>query len=94
MSTTITTTFPTHEVEKRLRDALKRLARDNRGMREPWEPEFDSLAVVGIVLVLEDLFPFPLAPEKIVKKGGYSSEDDAVQDMTMRSRGQWDKHHA
>jgi hypothetical protein len=99
MSSTITSirsrsvaAFPAAEIESRLRSALDQLAQDIKGMREPWEPDFDSLAVVGIVLVVEDLLPFTLAPEKIVRKGGYSNRDEAVQDMSERLHRQWQQH--
>ena len=84
--------FPATEIESRLRSALDRLSQDIKGMREPWEPDFDSLAVVGIVLVVEDLLPFTLAPEKIVRKGGYANRDEAVQDMSERLHRQWQQH--
>jgi hypothetical protein len=84
--------FPATEIENRLRSALNRLSQDIKGMREPWQPDFDSLAVVGIVLVVEDLIPFTLAPEKIVRKGGYSNVDEAVKDMTTRLHRQWQQH--
>ncbi len=87
-----TAVFPATEVETRLRSALDRLAKDIKGLREPWEPDFDSLAVVGIVLEVEDFFPFTLAPEKIVRKGGYSDVDEAVSDMTARLHRQWEQH--
>src|ERR1700734_1756602 len=88
-----TTAFPTAEVESRLRQAITRLGEDTSAMREPWEPNFDSLAVVNVILVVESALPgLTIAPEKVVRKGGYGTVDDAVDDITNRLRRQWERH--
>jgi hypothetical protein len=95
LSTTVRSTatvFPTAAVQSRLRDAITRLGEDTSAMREPWEPRFDSLAVVNIILVVESALPgFPIAPEKVVRKGGYETIDEAVDDITSRLQRQWER---
>lgn len=84
--------FPASEVERRLRRAISQLGEDTSAMREPWEPTFDSLAVVNVVLVVEEALPgLKIAPEKVVRKGGYQSVDEAVRDVTGRLRRQWEQ---
>jgi hypothetical protein len=86
-------TFPTAEVEGRLRRAITQLGEDTSSMREPWEPTFDSLAVVNVVLVVESILPdLKIAPEKVVRKGGYANVDEAVRDITDRLRRQWERN--
>jgi acyl carrier protein len=85
-------TFPANEVETRLRVAITRLGEDTSAMREPWEPQFDSLAVVNVVLVVESVLPdLKISPEKVVRKGGYATVEDAVNDITNRLRLQWER---
>lgn len=76
--------FPRAEVERRLRAQLDQVARDAEVTRPDWEPLLDSQRVVGTVVVLEDLFPVKLPPDRVVKKGGYGSVDEAIQDMVSR----------
>lgn len=52
----------------------------------------DSLAVVEILCVLDDILPFE-ANESVVRPGGYSSIDDAVKSVSGRVEKQWVKHH-
>lgn len=85
-------TFPAAEVETRLRHEVARLADDLRVIRSDWEPDLDSLPIVGVVVVIQDLFPFPIAPERIVRRGGYRNVDEAVQDMCERLHQEWGKH--
>ena len=88
----VRTEFPAAEVERRLRESVSRLGDDTSAMREPWEPVFDSLAVVNVVLVVEPALPgLKIAPEKVVRKGGYRSVDEAVLDITERLRREWDR---
>jgi hypothetical protein len=49
--------------------------------------------MVTVVSTLEDMFDFPLPPEKVVKKGGYKSVDEGVENMTDNLRRLWDNHH-
>jgi hypothetical protein len=79
--------FPRAEVEKRLRRELQRIADDAASLRAPWEPLLDSMRVVGVVLVIEDLFPWcRIAPDRVVQKGGYDSIDEGTKDITERIR--------
>ncbi len=85
-------TFPSPEVERRLRWGLSRLNDDTSAIREPWEPALDSLAVVGVLLLVEELLPdFRIAPEKVIRKGGYESVDDATRDIVNRLHNDWRK---
>lgn len=91
---TTSSEFPAAEVEQRLRDAITRLGKDVAGMREPWEPLFDSLAVVNIVFVVEDVLPgLKVAPEKVVRKGGYQTVEEATADIVNRLRRMWEHRH-
>src|SRR6266566_774699 len=76
--------FPAAEVKRRLREELKKLAEEGSDFRPEWEPLFDSKRVVGTVLVLEALFPFKIPPDKVARKGGYNSVDEAINDMLGR----------
>jgi acyl carrier protein len=62
-------------------------------LRGEWEPLLDSLRMVSVLVSLEDLFDFPLPPEKLVRRGGYTSEEEAVEDMSGRLRRFWDEKH-
>lgn len=82
---TKTPTFPTAEVERRLRIELEKIAEDAAIMRPEWEPLLDSQRVVGTVLMVEDLLPeCKIPPDKVVRKGGYDSVDEAIDDMLGR----------
>jgi acyl carrier protein len=86
--------FPTREVETRLREELEKARAESRVLKGEWEPALDSLRMVSVVLTLEDLFNFELEAEKLVRKGGYASVDEALEDMTFRARQVWDSHQA
>lgn len=58
-----------------------------------WQPLLDSLRMVTAINAVEDLFDFKLPPEKVVKKGGYTSVDAGVSDMTNRIREVWIEHY-
>lgn len=78
-------TFPAEEIERRLRIELQKIADDAALIRPEWEPLLDSQRVVGTVLVLEDLLPeCKIPPDKVVRKGGYNSVDEAIDDMLGR----------
>jgi len=83
--------FPANEVRRRLQGELQRIADEGSILRPEWEPLLDSKRVVGSVLILEDLFPFKIPPDKVVKKGGYFSVDEALNDMLTRINGVWTK---
>ncbi|WP_420636606.1 hypothetical protein [Candidatus Palauibacter sp.] len=77
--------FPAEEIERHLRIELEKIAADAAVMRPEWEPLLDSQRVVGTVLVLEDLLPAcKIPPDKVVRKGGYNSVDEAINDMLGR----------
>ena len=96
--TTISTagpaTFPSREVERRLRREIEDAAADSKVLRGGWEPVLDSLRMVSVVLTLEDLFPFELPPEKLVRKGGYGSVDEGVEEMRRRMQRLWQQQEA
>ncbi len=92
LTTTATTgaAFPAAEVKRRLRDELQKIADDASVLRPEWEPLLDSKRVVGTVLVIEDLFPSGrIPPDKVVRKGGYNSVDEALDDMLGRIKTLW-----
>ncbi len=85
-----TTTFPAKAVADRLRNALIQLEADTTAIRDEWDPQFDSLAVVNIVCCIDEVIPgVPIAPEKIVRKGGYMSLDDAVRHILRGVEQAW-----
>ena len=81
--------FPVAEVKRRLRVELQKIADGGSVIRPEWEPLLDSKRVVGTVLVLENLFPFKMPPDKVVRKGGYNSVDEAIDDMLDRIKKIW-----
>ena len=86
-------TFPLEELQELLRKELEEAADESVVLHGGWEPVLDSLRMVTVVSTLEDMFEFPLPPAKVVKKGGYKSVDEGVEDMTKNLRRLWDKHH-
>lgn len=86
-------TFPTAELEVRLRRELEKATAEGDVLRGSWEPSLDSLRIVSIILKLEDLFDFDLRPEEIVRKGGYASVEEAVDDMQSGLQRLWQKHN-
>lgn len=81
--------FPAVEVKHLLREKLQKIADDGSMLRPEWEPLLDSKRVVGSVLEIEGLFPFKLPPDKVVRKGGYNSVDEAIDDMLGRIERIW-----
>jgi len=82
--------FPVAEVERRLRVELEKIAKQAAKLRPEWVPLLDSKRVVGTVLVIEDLFPgIKIPPDKVVRKGGYNSVDEAIKDMLERIKRIW-----
>ena len=86
-------TFPLEKVQEILRSELDEAAEESATLHGGWEPVLDSLRVVAVISTLEVLFDFPLPPEKAVRKGGYTSVDQGVDDITDNLRQLWDKHH-
>jgi hypothetical protein len=79
--------FPVAEVKRRLTKELKKIADDNAVLRPEWEPVLDSKRVVGTLVMIEDLFPgCKIPPDKIVRKGGYRTIEEAIADMVPRLR--------
>lgn len=77
--------FPASQVEDRLRPELEKIAKQASKLRPEWVPLLDSKRVVGTVLVIEDLFPgIRIPPDKVVRKGGYDTVDEAIEDMLGR----------
>ncbi len=85
--------YPFAEVESRLREGVREAAEESVGLRGEWEPLLDSLRLVSVLVSLEDLFDFPLPPEKLVRRGGYASEGDAFEHMSGQLRRLWDENH-
>jgi len=81
--------FPAAEVKRRLQPELQKIADQGSVIRPEWVPLLDSKRVVGTVLVLEDLFPFKVPPDRVVRKGGYNSVDEAIDDMLERIKRIW-----
>ena len=79
-------TFPTAEAERLLREEFQQAAEEGLLLRPAWQPLIDSLRMVSVVVTLEDLFPFKLPPEKLLKKGGWTSVDEGVEYMVERLR--------
>ncbi|WFU40766.1 hypothetical protein QA640_42560 [Bradyrhizobium sp. CB82] len=55
--------------------------------------ELDSLTVVELIAVLDDLLPFKVT-ESVVKAGGYGSIAAAVKHVVGRVEKKWGKHYA
>ena len=83
--------FPVAEVKKRLLIELQKIADQGIVLRPEWEPLLDSKRVVGTVLVLEGLFPFRIPPDRVVRKGGYGTVEEAINDMVVRIKKIWDE---
>src|SRR5260221_791399 len=85
--------YPFEDVQNRLREGIREAAEESADLRGEWEPLLDSLRMVSVLVSLEDLFDFPLPPEKLIRRGGYTSEDDAYEHMSNQLRRQWDENH-
>lgn len=86
-------TFPFDEVREILRKELEEAADESAILHGGWEPVLDSLRMVTVITTLEGKFDFRLPPEKVVRKGGYTSVNQGVKDITDNLRRLWDKHH-
>lgn len=77
------------EARCRLTDELQKIADEVTFLdpdRPEWKPLLDSRRVVGTVLVLEVLFPVKIAPDLLVRKGGYNDVKEAVEDIIRRHK--------
>jgi hypothetical protein len=84
--------FPGADVKRRLRVELQQIADEASVLRPEWEPLLDSKRVVGTVLVLEDLFPFRIPPDKVVRKGGYNDVEEATEHIAGQLERLWAEH--
>jgi len=85
--------YPFADVQRLLQAGVREAAEDSVDLRGEWEPLLDSLRMVSVVVSLEDLFDFPLPPEKLVRRGGYTGEDEAVEHISGQLRRLWDEQH-
>ena len=85
--------FPVERVREALRKELEEAAEESSTLHEGWEPVLDSLRMVTVVTGLERMFDFDLPPEKVIRKGGYASVNEGVDNMTDNLRRLWEKHH-
>lgn len=76
-------TYPVAEVRTRLGEGVRKAARNKKDLCGEWDPRLDSMRCVSIIVSLEDLLG-ELPPEKLVRRGGYANEEDAVSDMADR----------
>lgn len=104
LKTGTTVSFPLAAVEAKLREELLSVAESAAAMHSitlPSDPtaqcatavDLDSLAVVDILLSVEEIVGFTLK-DQIVKAGGYSSVNSAIEHLTPRIKAAWDKHAA
>jgi hypothetical protein len=85
----VTTETAYAEARRRLTSELQKIADEVTFLdpdRPEWKPLLDSRRIVGTVLVLEDLFPFEIHPDKLVRKGGYNDVKVAVEDILRKHK--------
>lgn len=96
--------FPLTAVESKLREELLGVAESAATMHSitlPSDPaaqcaaaiQLDSLAVVDVLLSVEGIVGCTLK-DHIVKAGGYSSINSAIEHLTPRIKSAWEKHAA
>jgi hypothetical protein len=104
LKTGTTVSFPLAAVEGKLREELLSVAESAAAMHSitlPPDPadkcataiQLDSLAVVDVLLSVEDIVGCTLK-DHIVKAGGYSSINSAIEQLTPRIKSAWEKHAA
>ncbi len=92
--------FPAHKVEADIRCSLADVASREatlQGLPDPSSgsglmPVIDSLIVVELLVVLEDVVSLEL-PENLIKRGGYESIDEAVADLLPKIERCWLQHY-
>lgn len=85
-------TFPAEAVREQLHRALMQLESDTSAIRDEWDLAFDSLAVVSILCCIDEVVPgLNIAPDEIVRKGGYVSIDEALQHLADGVQRAWQK---
>jgi hypothetical protein len=83
--------FPAAAVETRLTEEITRIVQ--RQMHVSGKAaDIDSLAVVEILCVLDNILPFEVN-EGVVRPGGYSSITDAVTSLSGKIEKRWRRHH-
>ncbi|MFG1307267.1 hypothetical protein V5F34_24395 [Xanthobacter autotrophicus] len=93
--------FPKMAVEACLRDELIETVKAEAGIRGITLPstetgigktpfQVDSLVVVSILCTIEPIVGFEL-PDSVVRAGGYTSVDSALQHLVPRIEAQWVK---
>ena len=95
--------FPAAEVEACIRDALEDQAADQAVLRpdrgtttaapvapRSWEPEIDSLVVVELICVIEELLGIEIHPT-FSPKGGYESAEACINDLVSGAKEAWDQ---
>ncbi len=91
ISAAATPAFPAAAVETRLSEEITRIVQHQAHVRGS-AAGIDSLAVVEILCVLDNILPFEVN-ESVVRPGGYSSIEDAVTSLSGRIEKRWRKHH-
>ena len=86
--------FPEQSIRDRLTPELQSIADEAELLRPDWEPLLDSKRVVSTVILIEELFDFPLPPDKVIRKGGYNSVEESADDIVNRLRGLWTANQA
>ena len=85
--------YPFIDVQNLLLIGVRKALEESVDLRGEWEPLIDSLRMVSVLVSLEDLFDFPLPPEKLVRRGGYTSGDDAIYHISGQLQRLWDEKH-
>ncbi len=86
-------------LKRELIDSIRAIAR-RKGMVVPKNDgslvaanvEIDSLSVIEILCVLDEILPFEVG-ESVVRAGGYGSIQEAVDDVTASVEKEWINHH-
>ena len=86
--------FPMESVRNILRREFEEAKEESALLHEGWEPVLDSLRMVTVITTLEGLFDFPLPPEEVIRKGGYTSVEAGVDYTADNLRRLWEKHHS
>jgi acyl carrier protein len=95
--------FPAAEVEACIRAVLADQAADQAVLRpdqgtataapvapRSWEPEIDSLVVVEVICVVEELLGIEISPT-FSPKGGYDSSETCINDLLSEAKAAWDQ---
>ena len=100
---TAATPFPMSAVAATLQQELVQMAKTLADIEHQALPEdidqllafpnaLDSLGVVGILCVLDEILPFEVG-ENVVRAGGYESIRDALDHVVPGIEREWKKHH-